>query len=477
MAVERAQLSMQLAVAGPHQGRRGRPGHLPHPGLTPLTDPHADLRPEPPRAFRRAPRRIVGRVRGRDPRHRVPHAQGGHRAVLRAARRRAWLPPRPARSPPRSTRQGITYELRNNGTALAVEKAQVAQARVALAAPGRRGPAAAPRRATSCFDKQKLGASEFQQQVTYQRALEGEIARTINGVQGVSGAIGAARAARGRPVRRHLVAGHRRRDAVQPGRHAGARRRARHRAARRLLGQGPQDRERHDHRQLGLAAVAERRQRRRRAGRLQQAGRRGALRPQPRGLAQRDARPHARAGQGPGAGQRRPQRRQDDQERAHLRQEGHADQDHRARPRSCRARARPAAARPAPAPTSRPTRRAPAGGSGNSNYNDTTRAARPTSASTRRSPRPRSPPARSTSSSVALLVDKSVPPAAYTGIQNAVTSAAGVDTTRGDTIPGRPGRRSPRRQTPKAGPVPTTHARAAQVGRPRPGRAALPASS
>src|SRR5919204_1795550 len=32
--------------------------------------------------------------------------------------------------------QGITYELRNNGTALAVEKSQVAQARVALAGQG-----------------------------------------------------------------------------------------------------------------------------------------------------------------------------------------------------------------------------------------------------------------------------------------------------------------------------------------------------
>src|SRR5919106_4822906 len=32
--------------------------------------------------------------------------------------------------------QGIGYELRNNGTALAVEKAQVAQARVALAGQG-----------------------------------------------------------------------------------------------------------------------------------------------------------------------------------------------------------------------------------------------------------------------------------------------------------------------------------------------------
>ena len=38
------------------------------------------------------------------------------------------------------------------------------------------------------FDKQKLGASDFQQKVTYQRALEGQIASTIGQIQGVSGA-------------------------------------------------------------------------------------------------------------------------------------------------------------------------------------------------------------------------------------------------------------------------------------------------
>ena len=36
------------------------------------------------------------------------------------------------------------------------------------------------------FDEQKLGASDFQQKVTYQRALEGEISRTISAVEGVS---------------------------------------------------------------------------------------------------------------------------------------------------------------------------------------------------------------------------------------------------------------------------------------------------
>src|ERR671914_913688 len=83
--------------------------------------------------------------------------------------------------------QGIAYELRNNGTALAVEKAQVAQARVALAGQGVSLDAGSGGQGFELFDEQKLGASEFQQQVTYQRALEGEIARTISGVQGVSG--------------------------------------------------------------------------------------------------------------------------------------------------------------------------------------------------------------------------------------------------------------------------------------------------
>src|SRR3954447_5619163 len=83
--------------------------------------------------------------------------------------------------------QGIGYELRSNGTALAVDKAQVAQARVALAQQGVSANAGG-NEGWKLFDNQKLGASEMQQQVTYQRALEGEIANTINGVSGVSGA-------------------------------------------------------------------------------------------------------------------------------------------------------------------------------------------------------------------------------------------------------------------------------------------------
>ena len=80
---------------------------------------------------------------------------------------------------------GIAYELRNNGTGLAVAKGQVAQARVAVAGAGVSLDGASGQ-GFELFDEQKLGASDFQQKVTYQRALEGEIARTIGGVEGVT---------------------------------------------------------------------------------------------------------------------------------------------------------------------------------------------------------------------------------------------------------------------------------------------------
>src|ERR671936_72706 len=81
--------------------------------------------------------------------------------------------------------KGIKWKLQNNGTAIAVDSSQTAQARVALASSG------IPTNGQvgfSLFDKQKLGASNLQQQVTYQRALEGELAQTIEQVQGVQNA-------------------------------------------------------------------------------------------------------------------------------------------------------------------------------------------------------------------------------------------------------------------------------------------------
>ena len=81
--------------------------------------------------------------------------------------------------------KGITYELQNNGTAIAVQDNQTAQARVALAGAGLLGNT---QPGFELFDKQSLGESNFQQQVTYQRALQGQLEATINSVQGVSGA-------------------------------------------------------------------------------------------------------------------------------------------------------------------------------------------------------------------------------------------------------------------------------------------------
>jgi flagellar M-ring protein FliF len=57
--------------------------------------------------------------------------------------------------------QGIGYELRNNGTALAVEKAKTGQAQIALSEAGLSG--SGTTEPWAGFDKQKLGSSSFQQ--------------------------------------------------------------------------------------------------------------------------------------------------------------------------------------------------------------------------------------------------------------------------------------------------------------------------
>src|SRR3954454_22696632 len=58
--------------------------------------------------------------------------------------------------------KGVGYELKNNGTGLAVVKGQVPQARIALA---EKGLPSKGQPGFELFDKQKLGASDFQQKV------------------------------------------------------------------------------------------------------------------------------------------------------------------------------------------------------------------------------------------------------------------------------------------------------------------------
>src|SRR5689334_21782224 len=80
---------------------------------------------------------------------------------------------------------GVTYKIENGGTQISVKSGQESQARVALA---EKGVLNGGHVGFEIFDKSKLGATDFQQKIDYQRALEGEIARTIEQIQGVSGA-------------------------------------------------------------------------------------------------------------------------------------------------------------------------------------------------------------------------------------------------------------------------------------------------
>jgi flagellar M-ring protein FliF len=83
--------------------------------------------------------------------------------------------------------KGIGYEIQNGGTALAVDSGQVSQARIALATAGLLG-VGSQQPGFTLLDKSSLGASNFQQQVTYQRALEGQLDQTIEQIQGIDSA-------------------------------------------------------------------------------------------------------------------------------------------------------------------------------------------------------------------------------------------------------------------------------------------------
>lgn len=78
--------------------------------------------------------------------------------------------------------KGIAYRLQDDGTAVGVPSSDVSEARIALAESDALG---GSKPGFELFDSQQFGASDFQQKVTYQRALEGELERTIDQVDGV----------------------------------------------------------------------------------------------------------------------------------------------------------------------------------------------------------------------------------------------------------------------------------------------------
>ena len=71
----------------------------------------------------------------------------------------------------------IPYELTAEGTAVLVPKEQIYEMRMALAAQGLPQGSGV---GFEIFDDTKLGMTEFVQNVNYQRALQGELSRTIN---------------------------------------------------------------------------------------------------------------------------------------------------------------------------------------------------------------------------------------------------------------------------------------------------------
>jgi flagellar M-ring protein FliF len=77
----------------------------------------------------------------------------------------------------------IQFELTDGGATILVPSGAMAAARVAAGQAGYSGDGAT---GFEIFDKQQFGASEFDQQVAYQRAIEGKLRNTISAMQGVA---------------------------------------------------------------------------------------------------------------------------------------------------------------------------------------------------------------------------------------------------------------------------------------------------
>lgn len=81
--------------------------------------------------------------------------------------------------------QQVAYQLSANGTQILVPEEKVAGLRLELAAGG------LPRGGSvgfEIFDRSRIGATEFEQNINLRRALEGELARSVMSVEGVKGA-------------------------------------------------------------------------------------------------------------------------------------------------------------------------------------------------------------------------------------------------------------------------------------------------
>ena len=81
------------------------------------------------------------------------------------------------------TKNAISYRLEDGGTTVLVPSADVAKARVVLA---KDGLPLNGKPGMELFDKPSWGMTDFTQRITYRRALEGELSRTIGTLRGVA---------------------------------------------------------------------------------------------------------------------------------------------------------------------------------------------------------------------------------------------------------------------------------------------------
>jgi flagellar M-ring protein FliF len=82
--------------------------------------------------------------------------------------------------------EGVSYQLTDGGSTIMVPNDQVYNLRLTMSG---KGLPAGQDTGYSLLDQQGITTSEFQQQVTYQRAVEGELAKTLEAIKGVNTAV------------------------------------------------------------------------------------------------------------------------------------------------------------------------------------------------------------------------------------------------------------------------------------------------
>ena len=82
--------------------------------------------------------------------------------------------------------EGVSYQLADGGSTIMVPNDQVYNLRLTMSG---KGLPAGQDTGYSLLDQQGITTSEFQQQVTYQRAVEGELAKTLEAIKGVNTAV------------------------------------------------------------------------------------------------------------------------------------------------------------------------------------------------------------------------------------------------------------------------------------------------